>query len=308
MNNRIAVIDFGTNTFHLIIYQLEEDHITEVLYKKSIPVKLKEGGWKDGRINEEAYQRAIAAVEQHRNTLNEYKVDKLIAIGTEGLRIAKNSEQFIDEVKTKFNIQIEIISGDEEATYTFYGVMKYHDIEGNVLIMDIGGGSVEFIIADKDVIYWKKSLPIGASKLKHDYQLADVISDEIHEAIKKHLAGELVEVFEMVRKYEINTLIGTSGSFETIYDILNHSKGIQFNDPWKLYDINIDSYNDLHHRFIQSTFEERLSMGGMTQFRADMMVVSSILIQTILGHLDIQNLILARTAIKEGVAFEMLND
>lgn len=307
MKHNIAVIDFGTNTFHLIIYEVEDSKIQQVLYQKSLPVKLKDGGWKLGKISKEAFLRADLAVQAHINVLKDYEVYSLKAIGTEGLRIANNSADFLNHIKDKYQLEIEIISGQQEATYIYNGVMKYHQIEGNVLIMDIGGGSVEFIVADKNEIFWKKSIPIGASYLKSKFHLGDKITSQEQDQLVKFLLIELTEVFKVAKYYAIDTLVGTSGSFETIYDCLNYRKGQRYDDLWKLYKINVNAYNLLHHKFIDSTMEQRLLIDGMTEFRADMMVVSSILIQTIISQLKFNNILLARTAIKEGVAFEMLH-
>ena len=306
-SENLAVIDLGTNTFHLIIYSIIDGKIDQVLYQKSLPVKLKEGGWKEGMISEDAFLRAELAIQSHCNVLKDYEVSRFKAIGTEGLRIAKNSKEFLHLLAFKYDLEVEIISGQQEAKYIYYGVMKYHKINGNVLIMDIGGGSVEFIIADQQNIYWKKSIPIGASKLKNRFHVEDKISEDEQEDIKRYLKQKLTVVFEQSNKYAIDTLVGTSGSFETIYDVLNYKRGKQYDSLWNLYPICVNAYNQLHQKFVSSSFDERLAMDGMTQFRADMMVVSSILIQTIISKLKFNNILLARTAIKEGVAYELLN-
>ena len=156
MNSRKAVIDIGTNTFHLLIAEIKENQEIKVIFKKTIPVKLGEGGVEKGLIAEAAYQRGIDALIDFRKDLNQYQIKNIKATATAAVRDAANGKDFIDEALAKADIKITIIDGLKEAEYIYLGAKASGVLDQeNVLIMDIGGGSVEFIIANDHQIFWK---------------------------------------------------------------------------------------------------------------------------------------------------------
>lgn len=299
-----AILDIGTNTFHLLIVEGTNVCDLNILYHKSIPVKLKEG-FANGQIADAPFQRAMQALEDHRSTLNQYGLDKVVAIGTAALRTSQNGHVVIEEAKKRFDIDIHVISGDQEAELIYLGVNSFDHLDENSLIIDIGGGSVEFIIGNGQKMHWKKSIPIGASVLKNEFQKQDPISPKSIMALEDHLQDVLEEMLHVAKMYEVKTMVGTSGSFETIYDILNYGEEPRDN-KWSRFEIDVAKYRRLHTRILFSTQEERLAIKGMTLFRADMMVVGSILISYVLTNLQIDKVFLARTAIKEGLLWSIL--
>lgn len=304
---RHAVLDIGTNTFHLLIVEGDDILNLKVIYQKSIPVKLKEGGLDKGHIRPKPFQRGLDAMAIHDMTLKKFKVDDVVAIGTAALRIALNGSEFMEQVKADYNINIHIITGEQEADLIYKGVNCFDHLDENSLIVDIGGGSVEFIIANGDEMIWKRSYPIGASILKNSFQKNDPIAAQSVLYLESYLKEVLEEMFIIAQKYQVETIVGTSGSFETIYDILNYGEEPRKN-IWHRFIIDIDKYKMLHDKILHLDQKERLKIPGMTPFRADMMVVGSILINFIFRNLPISKLFLARTAIKEGLLWCILNN
>ncbi|RZL51322.1 MAG: exopolyphosphatase, partial [Pedobacter sp.] len=161
---RIALIDLGTNTFHLLIAEIKQKKF-DILYKTNVPVKLGEGRINDNIIIPNAFERGINCLETFAKTIKNYHVDKVKATATSAVRSAENGQDFVKVVKEKTAIEIEIISGDEEAELIYQGVKLSGGIQDLSLIMDIGGGSVEFILCDTQNLIWKKSYNIGAARL-----------------------------------------------------------------------------------------------------------------------------------------------
>jgi exopolyphosphatase/guanosine-5'-triphosphate,3'-diphosphate pyrophosphatase len=118
---RAAVLDLGTNTFNLLIAESIGAKQFKILVNTKIPVKLGEGGINKGEISDVAYKRGITAIQEHFKTISFFKVNKIKAYGTSALRTAKNGNQFISGIKTLFDIDVEIITGDKEAELIYYG-------------------------------------------------------------------------------------------------------------------------------------------------------------------------------------------
>src|SRR5688572_14741017 len=116
MSVRVAVVDLGTNTFHLLIADVSENFIEEIVYSRQLHVKLGEGGITTGLITDAAFRRGIDALEEFNQIISRYNTQEVRAVGTAALRAAKNGNDFIAEVKERTGIQIEIISGDREAS------------------------------------------------------------------------------------------------------------------------------------------------------------------------------------------------
>src|SRR3972149_2200216 len=212
---RISVIDLGTNTFNLLIVETTDDHGYKILYNNKLPVKLGKSGIDKKEIRPDAITRGMNAIEKHLQTIEEYKSEKTFAFATSAIRSARNGDQFVKMVRQRFNIGIEIIDGNREAELIYYGVKQAVNLSNEkVLILDIGGGSNELIIADQDRIYWKKSDPLGVARLLAKFKPSDPISIEEIEFISNYLEERMCDLFEEFRKHKITTLVGASGSFE----------------------------------------------------------------------------------------------
>ena len=218
MEKKIAIIDMGTNTFHLLIAEADSRgyHIT---YRERLAVKIGKDGINNGIITEQGLHRALLAMQSFRNTIDQQQVARIYAFGTSALRNAANGAEVVARIKEITGIEATIISGDLEAEYICMGARAAMDISEKSLIMDIGGGSVEFIISDNDRIYWKRSLEIGAQRLLEQFQKNDPITPEEVKALDVHFDESLKSLFEALEKFQPHILIGSSGTFDTLSDI-----------------------------------------------------------------------------------------
>src|ERR1017187_4646179 len=164
MFSRAAIIDLGTNTFHALIFEWQGAHF-KILDKLQIPVKLGKGAFGNRHISDEAYSRGIAAIIEFKTILEQYQVSQVEIYGTSTLRNADNAPMFAKECESIIGHPVKIINGNLEAEMIYNGVKSAVPLGREPhLIMDIGGGSVEFIIADDKTIFWRKSYEIGAAR------------------------------------------------------------------------------------------------------------------------------------------------
>ena len=172
---KIAVIDLGTNTFHLLIVEYVNG-LLHTIHKEKIPVKIGEGGIEEGLITEAALARGIHTLQYFQTIIKEHHITKVFATATSAFRNAKNQHQIKDAIKIKTGLEIDIINGDEEAQLIYEGVRHAVKLDTRKhLIMDIGGGSVEFIICNSEEVFWKQSFEIGGQRLMTKFHNTDPI-------------------------------------------------------------------------------------------------------------------------------------
>lgn len=297
---RLGIIDCGTNTFHLLIAEVKPDGTCDIIFRERTYVLLGEEGL--AQLGEKPQQRGIEALKHFRQKMEEMSVDKWRVFGTEALRKAGNSHSFIDKVKRETGIEIEIITGDEEARLIHLGVMQaVPAFAGKALIMDVGGGSVEFIIADAEKVYWAQSFPIGVQVLYNDFQRNDPISAGDLFAIESHLENTLQPLAEQLKTHQTPLLIGASGTFEVVESMLKLEK------PSPLYGIlDVETFRQLYRKVLPSTMAERLQMEGLPKERAKLIVVALKLIDYTVHLSNARQIITSAYAMKEGMLKEAL--
>lgn len=298
---KVAVIDLGTNTFHLIIAELTPQE-SRICYKTNLPVRLGEGKINENFIIQEAFERGLLALEKFSLIIKEHQVDLVKATATSAIRSAENGINFVKAAKNYAGIDINVISGDEEAAYIFKGVRATGVIDQTALIMDIGGGSTEFILCNQEELLWKKSYNIGAARLMQAFFHSDPITAEDQQDIIRHLDGELGDLKEVLNLYQPKHLIGSAGAFETFAGMLYPELNLK---EIKHYPISIPAYKALSATFIASSHTEREKMPGLIRLRVDMIVMASILTDYILSAGNIEQLSLSTYDLKMGVLADL---
>ena len=305
----VTILDLGTNTFNALIVDIINNHY-EILYYNKLNIKLGENSIDKGIISENAFSRGIEALIFLKDISIKYKSEKIIAIGTSAIRSSSNSLQFINTVREKTNIEILVIDGNEEAKLIYRGVkLALPEINKKYVIIDIGGGSTEFIIADDAQIYWKKSYDLGVARLLCKFQPTDPILPEEKLKIEAFLDSELTDLFEKLNEYDVQLLVGSSGSFDTFAEMIiaQNQNPIEI-ETIKGYDFNLSDYRKIHNQLIFSTKTERLEMKGLIEMRVDMIVLSTIFVNFFITKSKITEMKLSTFALKEGVLYSTIND
>jgi exopolyphosphatase/guanosine-5'-triphosphate,3'-diphosphate pyrophosphatase len=299
-----AIIDLGTNTFHLLIAEVVGNVITE--HKKlQVPVKIGEGGINRKQIAPAAFERGMEALKVFREWLDVFGISEVKAFGTSAIRDAENGSEFIATAKTLYNINIETISGDTEAELIYKGVKQALDLpDANALIMDIGGGSVEFIICRKDQILWKYSFQLGAARLIEVFHRHDPIAADEIIALQTYLTTELKPLCDAMKQFPTEILIGSAGSFETLTEVLVKDLLIGIIPLSEHADeVSMHSFSQFHETVITKDSEERSKLHGMADFRVEMIVAATILMDVVIKQFAMKRLIVSHYALKEGILF-----
>lgn len=300
---RIAILDLGTNTFHLLIADVKGAKF-KILFKTKIAVKLGEGAIHRNRIAKEPYIRGLQTMESFKGIIEEYKPDKTFAFATSAIRSATNGGKFVEEVKDKTGIKVKVISGAKEAELICLGVRQCIDLKFPALIMDIGGGSTEFIISDNNKIYWKESFDIGAARLLEIIRPSDPITETEIQRVEEFLDKKLASLKLAIQKYPVKKLVGSSGSFDTFAEMGGYKfKNQDVLKNKKQYKFNLVEFERMYNEVLHSTFDQRLKMKGLIRMRVDMIVLAGICTNYVLKKFNIREMHLSKYALKEGALF-----
>jgi len=300
-------MDLGTNTFHLLIAEPDADTFFKEIDHEYIGVKLGEGGINEGTIKPDAYKRGIDALGSFHNIIERHGVTQIKAIATSAMRSASNGQQFMDEVQQRTGITIETISGDLEAGYIYQGVKASGCLNNEKsLIVDIGGGSVEFILCDDKNIYYKQSFEIGAARLMAKFHKSDPIGYSEIETLNEYLDEKLVQLFESISGHDVKNIVGSSGAFETFAELVEVDKGHTF-DLKNTINYNFQNGDLLHvlNKLVESSHDERAATQGIIPVRVDMIVMASLLTRFLMNRLQINNVTMTAYSLKEGVLAEL---
>lgn len=308
---QVGIIDLGTNTFHLIIAQIDEREHYVIKGKYKEPVQLGEGGINSGKITGEAFKRGIRALKTFRTILTTSGITKVFAFATSAIRSASNGAEFIKTAKEEAEIDIKVINGNEEASLIFEGIKNGVQIpfEERVLLVDIGGGSVEFIVAHEGRAELLRSLNIGGARLLARIEPSNPMKPKEIAATYKLLEKEMASLIKELKEFDLTMLIGSSGTSETLGSLVASRK------KDKISATNINGY-----RFTRSEFEqvyavllntekaERMKMDGMEPLRADMIVLGACLINYVLRELGIERIMISSFALKEGILHRYIRE
>lgn len=297
---KIAIIDMGTNTFHLLLAAVGSDGYT-MLHRDHLAVRIGMSGINEGLINPEACQRAIEAMKKFRDIIDRNGISIIHAFATSAFRNARNGDELAAEITSQTGIPIRIIAGDEEADLIFAGIREALNLENEVsLVMDIGAGSVEFIIGDNAHVLWKQSFEMGGQRLLEKFQKHDPIHPSEIKSLDAYFENILPPLMTALAEHNPETLVGSSGSFDTLSHIYCIRRKIPVNFDAAETPLTREGFYDIYHELITKDREQRMKLEGMISMRVDMIVVASCLIRFVLERHAFARIRVSSYSLKEG--------
>ncbi|SNR44618.1 Ppx/GppA phosphatase family protein [Hymenobacter mucosus] len=309
-HRRLALIDMGTNTFHLLIVELPEpSHQQPVtLLRTKVGVRLGEGGISKGEIAPAAFERALHTLVGFKEEIELHQVTDVRATATSAMRVTRNGPALAQAIFEQTGIRVEVIAGDREAELIAKGVRWAVPLGSQPhLLVDIGGGSVEFIIADEDTIFWKQSFEIGAQRLLDKFfpEPSGLFPASAVAAEQEYLRTMLAPLAAAVQQYRPVGLVGASGSFDSLADMQLGQLRTEAELPPRT-ELALSSFQRSYQQLLSLTHEQRAAIPGILPMRADMLVVASVLIDFVLTTTGITHIQTSAYALKEGLLAEML--
>ncbi len=311
MNNRLAIIDLGTTTFHLLIIDPDTPDKTP-LFRESRAARIGQGGINDRIITRAATERALDVLRYFREVLtqHEIRVELTFAFGTSAIRNAGNSAEFCRTIERETGIVICVIDGAQEAEYIYYGVRSAVELgEDPVLVVDIGGGSVEFIIGNRHQVLWKQSFEIGGQRLLEKFMRTDPLAAADRKRLYNYFEEALIPLANAVHQYAPTTLVGSSGSFDTLVAMDAMHRTDQWPDATQTgFELPLDEFYRSFEQLLQGDQQERMAIPGMIALRVDMIVVAVCLIDYLIKTYHIERIEVSSYALKEGVLAQLISN
>jgi len=302
-----AIIDMGTNTFNLLVFEFNNQKL-DYLFENRIAVKLGEGSITKDIISKEATERAIKALKAHLNKLSEFKVNSVSVFATSAVRSAQNQTSFLKTIKKETGLKIEVISGEREAELIYKGVKStINYLNEPYLILDIGGGSNELIIANNNEIFWKKSFNLGVARLLARYPHPDPISKDTLENILREISAELKPLSEALKTYPANILVGASGAFDTLVKLENKLYNSTIDLSKNSFRFNPITFDTICKKLLFSTNNQRAEMDFIPAYRKEMIVMGMVFLTAVLNLQHFKEIYQSNYALKEGVMAEIIN-
>jgi len=295
---RLAAIDIGTNSVHMIVAELRKRGY-RVVDKEKEMVQLGLGSLDGAPLNEDAMDRAAAALKKMVEVARGWKVDEIVAVATSAVREAPNRRDFLRRMRDEVGIRVRVISGEEEADYIFRAVRSVFDLDGSTaLCLDIGGGSVEFIVGTASEIYFTASEPLGALRLAQRFRLEDKPAPSDIEACRRFTTKHLKRLQKRIRPLGIDVGIGTSGTIQALANLAGPDEGSPTSG---LRAISRQSLEEVIRAICTVSAKERVERFALDEKRARNIVAGAIVLEETMKALDIASLLACPVAIREGI-------
>lgn len=303
---RVAAIDLGTNSFHAVIVDVYPDGSFYTIDKLKEMVLLAEKGF-NNRLSEEAMQRALDALNKIK-TLSEHQgADRILAYATSAIREAENGGVFIQRVIDEVGIKIIAIPGRMEAE--LIGLAVQHGVQmpkSPSLIMDIGGGSVEFILADKKKFFYLTSKKLGVARMTAEYVNTDPITATEIKALESHFRENLGDVAQSFAHHRGKLMIGSSGTMENIALMISHKLKKSPNLTVNQLRFTSKQYFDFYKEVITLDHKERSKLVGLDEKRIDLLPAGLVLVNFILQNFAIKEVKISAQALREGIILRFI--
>ena len=300
---RVAAIDCGTNSIRLLIADIDGNNFREVVRDMEI-VRLGQGVDETGQFHPDAIARTLAAVDKFAAEIAKRGVEKIRFCATSATRDATNRHLFVDGVRDRLGIELEVISGDEEAALSFAGAIKDLDpSSGPFLVVDIGGGSTEFVFGTSRVEA-ARSVNIGCVRMTERHFASDPATAEQIELARTDIQAAIAQAAAIVPITQAKTLVAVAGTATTVAAAaLNLPEYDRY--AIHLSRISAKQTHDAATMFATSTREQRLTLGYMHPGRVDVIAAGSLVLSEIMKATGATEFVASESDILDGMAFSL---
>ncbi|MFF2774883.1 exopolyphosphatase [Streptomyces sp. NPDC058052] len=301
---RVAGIDCGTNSIRLLVADVDPEtgHLVE-LDRRMLVVRLGQGVDRTGRLAPEALERTFAACREYAAVIEEFGAERIRFVATSASRDAENRQEFVDGVVEILGVEPEVITGDQEAEFSFTGATGELPDSETYLVVDIGGGSTEFVTGDRHVEA-ARSVDIGCVRLTERHVRHDPPTAEEAEAIRADVRAALDLAAETVPLDTAGTLVGLAGSVTTIAAI---ALGLPGYDSEKIHHARIPAAQvaEIAGRLLASTHDERAAIPAIHPGRVDVIVAGALVLQEIVERVGAAEVVVSEHDILDGIALSV---
>ena len=308
---RIAAIDIGTNSFHLLVAAVDPKLRTfRIIQAEKATTRLGERDPETGELTEAAMQRGLETLRQFRDLAASHRVEQIVTAATSAVREAPNGRDFLQTILDDLGMEVDLVSGPEEARLIYLGVLSGMPFGDRPhLLLDIGGGSTELILADGRDARALTSTRVGAVRLQRDFVRDDPMPPQRRSFLQAFIQGSLEPAVDKVRRRikpgETPVLVATSGTAMAIGSL---AASEEERPPRKLhgYRVTRQSLNQVVDRLITMTPAQRRELAPINDRRAEIIVPGALILQTTMKMLGVEEFVLSERALREGLIVDWM--
>lgn len=309
-NNILSAIDIGTNSFHLVVAEVNDKGRFKILTKEKEVVRLGKSSRDMKYISEEAKERGIATLKRFKLISDSFNAGRIRAVATSAVREAINKGEFINEAYEKTGINVEVVSGFEEARLIYLGVLQALPVfKKKILLIDIGGGSTEFLIGLKGDVIFADSVKIGAVRLTEGFFSEGKFKPSLIDSARIYVKSVLNPLIRRIKEYSYEMIVGTSGTITNIGSMIYSIKQ-ELDDEATLNNFTytgLDLNNILRKIFKCGDSYQISKIPGLDLKRADIITAGSIILEQIFYELSIRQITLSSYALREGIILDTID-
>lgn len=305
---RVAAIDIGTNSLHMIVAVVRPDLSFEVIDREKEMVRLGAGGLDGRSLTETASTAALQTLTKFRRLADSHKVDEIVAAATSAVREADNGGDFIAEVARQTGINIRVITGVEEARLIHQAAVYGVHMGGRpAVVIDIGGGSTEVSLGSASHVTHARSFKLGVIRLTERFVRSDPITESDERRMVKHVNKEIGSYLDAIAERRFERVIGTSGTILSLGSLALSDDDVAGPEALRNRHVPAKAIRRVRKRLIEMDLDGRLHLPALDPRRADIAVAGSILLDTILRRLGADDLTLCDFALREGLVLDYIH-
>ena len=304
---RIAAIDIGTNSVHMIVVRVRPDMSFEVIDREKAMVRLGAGGLDGKALTTEAMNAALQALSKFKRLAESHTVDVILAAATSATREARNGGEFLARVEAETGIRPRVITGAEEARLIHLAAVYGVDVgSARAVVVDIGGGSTEITLGTATTTQAAKSFKIGVIRLTERFVKSDPLSGRDEQKLTKYVLSEIDRHCEQITAAGFDRVIGTSGTILSLGTVATAIAGGTV--PTELRNLRVPAkqIRRLRKEVVTLSLAQRLTMPGLDPRRADLIVAGAVLLDAILRRLGADDITLCDLALREGLVLDYI--
>ena len=304
---RLAAIDIGTNSVHMIVVRVRPDFSFEIVDREKEMVRLGAGGLDGKKMTPESMNAALQALSKFQRLATSHQVDEILAVATSATREAENGGAFLKAIERKTGIRARLITGTEEARLIHLAAVYGVDTPKPAVVIDIGGGSVEITRGSGREVEFARSFKMGVIRLTERFVDSDPISSRDERKMVEFISEQADRYLETIVEAGFDRVIGTSGTILSLGTVATAiDRGVAPSEVRNLR-VPAKSLRRLRKSAVDMDLEERMHLPGQDPRRADLMVAGAILLDTLLRRLGAEEITLCDLALREGVLLDYIH-